>query len=240
MKCIDVFSAYTESPGMRLKNFSIGAVMVLMIAPFLYSQLRLPIYLSLAGGPPGKIPELSSNISHTFYKGSGKINLSLQNHESNEFSRSRLVEHIPPPRQDSQLTKFKMKKSPLAAVLLSAALPGAGQFYNQSYWKIPIIGGLVGYFGYEYVINNNKFKDYRDQYNESITSVNPFGDENLKTLREFYRNQRDDFVWYFIIVYVVNLVDAYVDAQLFDFDIKEEKIIGYGSAELKMNLKINF
>ncbi|HJY64591.1 MAG TPA: DUF5683 domain-containing protein [Ignavibacteria bacterium] len=131
-----------------------------------------------------------------------------------------------------------MKKSPLLAVLLSAVLPGAGQFYNQSYWKIPIIAGLIGYFGYEYIINNNKFKDYRDQYDATITPTNQFGDENLKTLREFYRNQRDDFVWYFIIVYVVNLVDAYVDAHLFDFDVREEKLTRFGNTELK--LKVNF
>ena len=53
-------------------------------------------------------------------------------------------------QKDPTIKKFKMKKSPTTAVLLSAVLPGAGQFYNESYWKIPIIGGLVGYFGYEY------------------------------------------------------------------------------------------
>lgn len=119
--------------------------------------------------------------------------------------------------------KFKMKKSPLTAVLLSAVLPGAGQFYNQSYWKIPIIGSLVGYFGYEYFRNNSKYLDYKQQYQNSQNEFNPNGDLNLKSLREFYRNQRNDFFWYFMIVYVVNLLDAYVDAHLFDFDVKEEK-----------------
>jgi hypothetical protein len=143
--------------------------------------------------------------------------------------------------QDTQITKFRMRKSPTLAVLLSAVIPGAGQFYNQSYWKIPVIAGLSAYFGYEYINNNNKFKDYRDQYNSTITPENPFGNQNLKTLREFYRNQRDDFVWYFLIVYVVNLVDAYVDAHLFDFDVKEEKLVQYGKTDktylLKLNLK---
>jgi TM2 domain-containing membrane protein YozV len=119
--------------------------------------------------------------------------------------------------------KFKMKKSPLTAVLLSAVLPGAGQFYNQSYWKIPIIGSLVGYFGYEYFRNNSKYLDYKQQYQNSQSVFNPNGDLNLKSLREFYRNQRNDFFWYFMIVYVVNLLDAYVDAHLFDFDVKEER-----------------
>jgi hypothetical protein len=133
-----------------------------------------------------------------------------------------------------------MRKSPTVAVLLSAVLPGTGQFYNHSYWKIPIIAGLSAYFGYEYFGNNNKFKDYRDKYDASVTPQNPFGDQDLKSLREFYRNQRDDFVWYFIIVYVVNLVDAYVDAHLFDFDVREEKLSRLGKTNNKYRLKINF
>jgi TM2 domain-containing membrane protein YozV len=137
--------------------------------------------------------------------------------------------------------KFRMKKSPTVAVLLSAALPGAGQFYNESYWKIPIVGGLVGYFGYEYFRNNNLYKDYRNQYSASQTELNPSGDQNLKTLREFYRDQRDDFVWYFLIVYVINMVDAYVDAHMFDFDVKEDKLMNLNTGgrhyRLKMNLR---
>jgi hypothetical protein len=138
--------------------------------------------------------------------------------------------------------KFRMRKSPTTAVLLSAVLPGAGQFYNESYWKVPIIGGLVGYFGYEYFRNNNLYKDYRDDYTASQTEINPDGDITLKTLREFYRDQRDDFVWYFLIVYVINMVDAYVDAHLFDFDVSEDKFTkgGTRSKEYRLNFKMNF
>src|SRR4030095_13289632 len=99
--------------------------------------------------------------------------------------------------------KFRMHKSPLLATLLSAVIPGAGQIYNESYWKAPLIMGLVGYFGYEYFRQNNLYKYYRDQYLESQTEINPDGDPNLKAQREFYRNQRDEFVWYFMIVYVI-------------------------------------
>ncbi|MCX7878647.1 MAG: DUF5683 domain-containing protein [Ignavibacteria bacterium] len=131
-----------------------------------------------------------------------------------------------------------MKKSPLKAVLLSAFIPGAGQFYNESYWKIPVIAGLSGYFGYEYIRNHNLYKKNRDLYSESQTSENPSGNQTYKSLREFYRNQRDDFMWYFLIVYTLNLVDAYVDAHLFDFDIKDE--INGHLPTYKLNLKIKF
>jgi hypothetical protein len=141
--------------------------------------------------------------------------------------------------KEKTLKKFRMKKSPTVAVLLSAVIPGAGQFYNESYWKIPIIGGLVGYFGYEYIRNNNLYKDYRELYVESQTPSNPNGDLNAKTLREFYRDQRDDFVWYFLITYTINLIDAYVDAHLFDFDVREEKLVKYGSPVRNYKLMLN-
>lgn len=142
-------------------------------------------------------------------------------------------------KQKEPLKKFRMRKSPTVAVLLSAALPGAGQFYNESYWKIPVIGGLIGYFGYEYFRLNNLYKDYRDEYSVSQTPENPNGNLSLKSLREFYRGQRDDFVWYFVIVYVVNLVDAYVDAHLFDFDVSDEKFLRSGINDKEYRLKMN-
>jgi TM2 domain-containing membrane protein YozV len=138
--------------------------------------------------------------------------------------------------------KFRMKKSPWLAVGLSAVLPGAGQFYNQSYWKVPIILGFVGYLGYEYYNNDKKYRDYRNQYAASQNDTIPEGDPVLKYYREFYFNQRNDFVWYFMIVYVINLIDAYIDAHLFDFSVKEDKIERFGTSdkEYKLNVKIHF
>jgi hypothetical protein len=138
--------------------------------------------------------------------------------------------------------KFKMKKSPWLAVLFSAILPGAGQFYNQSYWKVPVLLGLTAYLGYEYYDNNKTFRNYRDQYAATQTPQFPAGDPALQALRNFYRDQRDDFVWYFAIVYFINLVDAYVDAHLFDFTVKEDKIITSGKMDrrYKLNFKVRF
>ncbi len=134
---------------------------------------------------------------------------------------------------------FQMKKNPLVAVLLSGIFPGAGQFYNQSYWKVPILVGLSVYFGYSWYDQNRQFLNYRDQYSASQNPSNPNGDINLKTLREFYRTQRDDFTWYFIITYFVSLVDAYVDAQLFDFTVKEDKYNSLGKTERTYQLKFH-
>ena len=128
----------------------------------------------------------------------------------------------PPPlvsagRIDS-LAGQRQTKSTSTAMLLSAILPGAGQFYNESYWKVPVVLGLGGYFLVEFLDNNKMYVEYRDQYEESLETT-PGGDTQLLTYREFYRDQRDTFAWYFIILYAVNILDAYVDASLFDFDV---------------------
>jgi hypothetical protein len=78
--------------------------------------------------------------------------------------------------------------------------------------------------------------DYKEQYEQSQTINNPDGDPQLKTFRDFYKDQRDDFVVYALILYVVNLIDAYVDAQLFDFDVSDSKSFPNG----RMTFKINF
>lgn len=106
-------------------------------------------------------------------------------------------------------------------MLLSAVLPGAGQFYNESYWKIPVILGLGSYWGYEWVQMNNELITYKSKYSESLVKFPPSGNDKYKNLRDFYRSERDKFAWYLGILYVLNIVDAYVDASLFDFSVDD-------------------
>jgi hypothetical protein len=117
----------------------------------------------------------------------------------------RVLQLAPLPSADTS-SHARRGKSTAAAMLLSAALPGAGQFYNQSYWKVPVIAGLGIYFVSGWLDNNRKARDYRDQYSASL-------------LREFYKDQRDAFAWYFLVLYMINIADAYVDASLFDFNV---------------------
>lgn len=109
-------------------------------------------------------------------------------------------------------------KSPTLAMALSGVLPGAGQVYNESYWKAPLILGLGVYFISEWLDNNRRAEDYRQKYTASLQLFSS-GDPRLLALREFYKNQRDSFTWYFFILYVLNIVDAYVDASLYSFDV---------------------
>jgi len=103
-------------------------------------------------------------------------------------------------------------------MLLSAVLPGAGQVYNTSYWKVPIIAGFGIYFTLQWLDQNRRYIESRDKYRESL-SVDPAGDSRELARRDFYRDQRDMFTWYMAILYFVNIADAYVDASLYDFNV---------------------
>lgn len=119
------------------------------------------------------------------------------------------------------VTKYQPTKSPGLAMLLSAVVPGAGQFYNESYWKVPVVMGFGVYFATQWLHYNRVYHDYRDKYLASFTPELPGGDGYLQSLREFYRDQRDTFTWYFFILYFLNVADAYVDASLYDFNVND-------------------
>lgn len=131
---------------------------------------------------------------------------------------------------------FVMTKSPWGAVGRSALIPGWGQYYNEAYWKIPIIWGFMGWFTYLYIENNKLYKKYGDLYKESLKDF-PNGDPNYKLARDTYRNDRDQWALILGLTYFLNLVDAYVDAQLFDFSVSENKY--YRSPQLNVKLFIN-
>ena len=103
-------------------------------------------------------------------------------------------------------------------MLLSGILPGAGQFYNESYWKVPIVFGFGIYFASSWLDNNRRYQDFRDKYSASLL-LSAGGDPRLLAVREFYKEQRDSFTWYFLILYLINIADAYVDASLYDFNV---------------------
>jgi hypothetical protein len=115
------------------------------------------------------------------------------------------------------------------AILLSAVLPGAGQFYNKKYWKMPIIYAGMGALIYAIDFNNKNYHTYKDAYiartdaDASTTDDYPrYTDENLRSLFEYYRRNRDLSYILLGAVYVLNILDAYVDAELFYFDVSDD------------------
>lgn len=142
------------------------------------------------------------------------------------YSQQKSDTGIPDKKTDSV---YVMSKSPWGAVLRSAIIPGWGQFYNESYLKIPVIWGLGFWLGYEWKQNNDLYVFYRKKYSGTK-------DEFYRINRTFYRDQRDLFTIYMVITYIANLVDAYVDANLFDFDVSENTL----TQTPMLNLRVNF
>ncbi len=148
---------------------------------------------------------------------------------------------IPLSTSPAELRSSRPAKSPWLAVGFSAVAPGAGQIYNTNYWKAPLIWGLGGYWIYEWIKLNNKYKDLRDQYNQSLVSDPPIGNPRYLSNRDFYRDERDKFAWYLGALYFLNLVDAYVGAHLYDFDVTPDLgVDGRVEPKLTATLRWNF
>ncbi len=130
-------------------------------------------------------------------------------------------------QEHSVVVDTTQKHSPKLATLLSVALPGAGQFYNRKYWKIPVIYALGGALIYSWKYNNDNYDKFRQAYVQSYNGgASPKGFENyskeqLKLIKDDYRRNRDLSIVGVALLYVLNIVDATVDAHLFDYDISD-------------------
>ncbi len=141
------------------------------------------------------------------------------------FSQQDTIKQNINPSSDSI---FVMQKSPWVAVAMSAVMPGLGQIYTQSYWKVPVIWGVFGWLVYQWSLSNKYYKDYQNIYTQTNNS-------NALTLEKQYQDQRDLFAIYMGLTYMLNLVDAYVDAQLFDFSVSKNSVTN--STMLNMRIK---
>jgi hypothetical protein len=128
-------------------------------------------------------------------------------------------------------------KSTTTAILLSAAVPGAGQIYTGRYWKVPIILGFGGYFLSMWMKMDNHYRELRDAYSASIADgvYKGQGDPRLQYERDFYRDERDRFGFYIVLTYLLNIVDAYVGASLYDFDVGDN--LGGTSVRIRMPIR---
>ncbi len=110
---------------------------------------------------------------------------------------------------------------------MSAILPGLGQAHNKKYWKIPIIYTIFAASIYMIEDNNFKYKIYKDAYAVFDTDGPPswspsITDKQLKDRKNFYRRNRDLSIILGSVFYLMNILDASVDANLMDFDISED------------------
>lgn len=163
-----------------------------------------------------------------------------------EDSLSLAVDTVP---QEFEKRIF-FKPDPTRAVWLSALCPGLGQIYNRRYWKLPIVVG--GYVGLIYATswNNRMLSDYTQAYNDvmdndpNTKSYMEFyppttKEEDLdiewlkksfKSKKDFYRRNRDLCIISMVGLYLVCMIDAYVDASLSQFDISPDLSVRWSPA----------
>lgn len=116
--------------------------------------------------------------------------------------------------------------APAKAAFYSAILPGLGQAYNKRYWKIPIVYGAIGTSLYFYAWNNDRYDQYRNAYKDRLAGIpdvqyDYLTDNQLIAAQEFYQQNRDISMLFAIAFYVLNIVDANVDAHLLQFNVND-------------------
>jgi hypothetical protein len=130
----------------------------------------------------------------------------------------------------SDTVSIMKRQSPKKAAFLSAVCPGLGQIYNKKYWKLPIVyGGLAG-LGTWVGFNAKNLKGYTNAYklqvdNDSTTLGSYkglFQANQLKIKRDEVKRNLDLSIILTSVFYALNIIDATVDAHLFDYSITED------------------
>ena len=156
--------------------------------------------------------------------------------------------------KDIQLPKKQFIPDPQRALWLSLVLPGAGQIYNRKYWKLPILYG--GFLGCTYALlwNQQMYMDYSQAYLDIMDddpNTNSYEDmlppryditgqeerfkKIFKNKKDRFRRYRDLSAFCFVGVYLISVIDAYVDAQLSEFDITPDLSLRLEPAVIQQN-----
>lgn len=120
--------------------------------------------------------------------------------------------------------------APSRAAFYSAVLPGLGQAYNKSYWKIPVAYAGLGISTYFYFDNHKNYQIWRDEYKRRLlgihdTSHPDFGrldKDRIMRGQKYYQRNRDLSLVITLAIYALNIVDANVDAHLQQFNVDDD------------------
>lgn len=146
--------------------------------------------------------------------------------------------------------------SPKKATILSAVLPGAGQIYNKKYWKAPIVWAGIGtalYLSQDY---RRQYQFWRDQYIRRVdndsTTIDDYpnaSEASLQDIKDTYRLQMETAYIVAGVIYILQILDANVDAQLMTFDVSDDLSLQMepyahpyqgNSAAMGLTLRLNF
>jgi hypothetical protein len=132
---------------------------------------------------------------------------------------------------DTLIIEDSLTHSPVKATFMSLALPGLGQAYNKKYWKIPLVYAIIGtplYFALQQKSQYNDFKSaYIKRLDDDATTIDTkyadvYTDDNLKSLIDYHRGNRDLLFVLTGVAYALNVLDAAVDAHLYYFEVSDD------------------
>ena len=140
---------------------------------------------------------------------------------------------------DPRITDPQQAIDPLRAAraaFYAAALPGLGQAYNKDYWKLPIVYGALGTGVFFAIDNDREFKRYRNAFkdrlagrideftivNEDGTTTEIFTDDGLIDAQDFFRRQKELAILITAGMYVLQIIEANVDAHLSQYNVTED------------------
>ncbi len=169
--------------------------------------------------------------------------------ETSELSENASSESTDTTKAAKAPSRHELRKQKIAtftpdpgkATWAGIVFPGGGQIYNHKYWKLPIVYG--GFLGCAYALNwnNQMYSDYSQAYLDimdddpgtasyedflppryNVEANRDYLERVFKNRKDNYRRQRDLSIFCFIGVYLISVIDAYVDAELSNFDISED------------------
>ena len=120
---------------------------------------------------------------------------------------------------DTLQVEAREVKSPNKALMFALVLPGLGQAYNGKYWKMPIVWASLGVAGYAIVYNTGNYEQ------ATINFINDESQDNERILNGWKRNMELSYI-VAILIYGLQVLDAYVDANLSSWDVNDNLSMG--------------
>jgi hypothetical protein len=119
------------------------------------------------------------------------------------------------------IKSYATRYDPRKALLYAAVLPGLGQIYNKKYWKLPLVYGGMGFIGYYIDVYEKGYSKYKLELYGLIdkTGQSQYSEPQLRTIVNRYRRERDLMIILMGGVYLLQIIDAHVDAHLKEFDL---------------------
>ena len=138
--------------------------------------------------------------------------------------------------------------SPAKAAFYSAILPGLGQAYNKKYWKVPIVYIGLGVGIYSYTWNQKKYHDYRNEYKRRLDGTSDpdhpiyggLDNDRLIRAQKFHQRNRDLSALITAGIYILNIIDANIDAHLMQFNVNDNLSLKPDMNQNQLDYKFNY